>query len=379
MISILVTGDFCPINRIEDVVLKGDFSALLNDFFPIIQNADLAITNLECPLTDSRELISKTGPALKASPRAAELLNQAGFNLVTLANNHIMDFGLDGLHSTLKVLESNNISYVGAGNIRRDANRPFQTKIKGKSIAIINIAENEFSTTNGDYPGANPLSLVSNYHTIKETKSNNDLVFVIYHGGNEEYNLPSPRLKETLRFFVEAGASAVVAHHSHRYSGFEIYKDTPIFYGLGNFLFDYKDNKGIEWQHGIALLIKIESDNTSFEIIPISQCDSETLGVRMLKDTEKQAVTDKIEELNSIIADDLKLEMNFQSFIRIKKKQYQHFLEPHTINFLHGLMGRGYIPSLLSKEKRKLYLNLIRCESHRDVILRILEDENRHS
>ena len=262
MISILFTGDFCPINRVEDVILMGDFLALSNDFLPIIQSADLAITNLECPITDSQMIISKTGPALKASPRAAEFLNQAGFNLVTLANNHIMDFGLDGLHSTLKVLESNNISYVGAGNTLRDANRSFQTKIKGKSIAIINIAENEFSTTHGDYPGANPLSLVSNYHTINEAKSNNDFVIVIYHGGNEEYNLPSPRLKETLRFYVEAGASTVVAHHSHRYSGYEIYKDSPIFYGLGNFLFDYKDNTGIEWQHGIALLIKIESDET---------------------------------------------------------------------------------------------------------------------
>ena len=100
MISILFTGDFCPINRVEDVILMGDFLALSNDFLPIIQSADLAITNLECPITDSQMIISKTGPALKASPRAAEFLNQAGFNLVTLANNHIMDFGQRDRKST---------------------------------------------------------------------------------------------------------------------------------------------------------------------------------------------------------------------------------------------------------------------------------------
>lgn len=379
MIKITITGDLCPINRTETLVKNKQYKDIFHDLQPILQNSDLSITNLECPLTQHKNPSSKTGPALKAQLETIEVLKIGNFKLATLANNHIMDFGHKGLFDTMQILAENEINFVGAGKSLDEARKPFIANIKDKSIAVLNIAENEFSTTKGDYPGTNPLSIIQNFQCIKKAKSENDIVIVIYHGGNEEYNLPSPRVKETLRFFVDAGADAVVLHHTHRYSGYETYKNSPIFYGIGNFLFDHEQNLGDEWQQGMAITLVFSENITSFEIHPISQYDGKVEGVRLLCGDEKKQVLDKISKLNSIIADDNLLKSNFIDFVRLKRKQYQHFIEPHSIRILHGLMGRGYIPSLLSKFKRKLYLNLIRCESHRDVLIEILENENRHS
>ena len=379
MIKITITGDLCPINKTETLVKNKQYRDIFHDVQPILQNSDLSVTNLECPLTQHENPISKTGPALKAKPETIEVLKIGNFKLATLANNHIMDLGQKGLFDTMQILTENKISYVGAGKSLTESRKPFVTNIQNKSIAILNFAENEFSTTHGDCPGTNPLSLIQNFNDIKKAKSANDIVILIYHGGNEEYNLPSPRIKETFRFFVDAGADAVISHHTHRYSGYEIYKNAPIFYGVGNFLFDDKQNKGFEWQQGLAITLVFSEQKTSFEINPISHYDGNVDGVRLLNGIEKKQVLDKISYLNSIIADEDLLNTNFLDFVKLKEKQYQHFIEPHSNCILHGLMGRGYIPSLLSKYKRKLYLNLIRCESHRDVLIKILENENRNS
>ena len=100
-IKIIVTGDLCPINRNLNFIEKKDYHSVFGGFEKLSQQADLAITNLECPLTHSNTKIEKTGPCIKSDPKAIDALKYADFNLVTLANNHIMDFGSEGLKSTL--------------------------------------------------------------------------------------------------------------------------------------------------------------------------------------------------------------------------------------------------------------------------------------
>jgi len=101
---IVVTGDFCPNFRLENALLtKPDW--VLGDLKDIIACSDLAILNLECPLTSSETPIIKTGPALKANLKFGRIIKSLGFNMVTLANNHIMDFGEKGLEDTLKNLD----------------------------------------------------------------------------------------------------------------------------------------------------------------------------------------------------------------------------------------------------------------------------------
>ena len=102
MIEIVVTGDLCPINRVEELVLNQNYDLIFNNTLQILSKADLAITNLECPLVNDAVRIPKIGPALKANIKTIEALSYANIKLVAMANNHIMDFGVEGLKSTFK-------------------------------------------------------------------------------------------------------------------------------------------------------------------------------------------------------------------------------------------------------------------------------------
>lgn len=373
--QILITGDFYGGKRIENLLLRKDYDQIFNDFLPIIRKADIAITNLEAPLLNSGQPIEKTGPVIKAVPETIEAIKYAGFNLLTLANNHIMDYGAEGLQSTLNLSENKDIATVGAGENIEKAAQTYFKEVNGIIIAIINIAENEWSTTNGNNPGAHPLNPVANYYKIKEAREKSDFVIVIVHGGHEMYHLPSPRMKETYRFFADSGADAVVGHHTHCYSGYELYNEKPIFYSLGNFLFESSTQKSDSWHTGFAVLLSLsKAKNVSFELIPYRQSNP-YVGVNLLKD--KQPFNDKIAKLNSIIQDDVLLIKEFNSFIKKElAKTYKAFLEPISMKPIRLLQKIGVLPSLLNKKKKRLYLNLIRCEAHRDVVTKLLHNDS---
>ncbi len=371
--NILITGDFCPVNRINELASSGNNRLLFNDFLPQLLNSGMVVTNLECPLTDSDSKIRKSGPSLKGSVMTAGLLADSGFNLVTLANNHIMDFGPSGMFSTIAACRSKGIGYVGVGATIDEARKIFYTVLGDVKIAVLNFSENEFSTTHNNSPGSNPLDPISNYSDIKQAKSEADYVIVIVHGGHEFYNLPSPRIKSTLRFFADAGADAVVQHHAHCHSGYEIYNGIPIFYGLGNFLFDIPEKRDSTWNLGYAVEL-IPGSDPSFRIIPYQQCNGE-VGVKLLGGEQLNAFLENIKVMNEIIADDEALGIEFGRYCARVKKMYLSFLEPHSLQLLHVLQSRKFFPSFLSRKKRTLYSNLIRCESHRDVLIYLLDQD----
>ncbi len=370
---ILVTGDFYGGGRVEDMVIKCHYDEIFNDFIPVIREADIAITNLESPLTHSLRAISKTGPAIKSDPALLKALKFAGFNLLTLANNHIMDYGNEGLEETLAHCRNGNMKWVGAGMNYSEASSTCYLQVNGKSIAIINIAENEWSTTAGVHPGAHPLNPVANFYTIQEARKHAGFVLLIVHGGHELYSLPSPRMKETYRFFIDAGADAVIGHHTHYCSGYEYYRDKPIFYSLGNFIFDRPEKRDEKWEQGFAVIINHNGSKTDYELVPYCQSAGKP-GIYKLTGADRNKFFENIERLNNIIGDDNKLEESFQVFKKKVGKMYRAFIEPHNLRYLHVFQSRGWLPSFLTKRKKNLLLNLSRCESHREVMVSILND-----
>lgn len=373
-IKVLITGDFYGGNRIENLILNESYDKIFNEFLPVIQDSNIAITNLESALTNSINSISKTGPAIKSHPKTIEALKNAGFNLVTLANNHIMDFGEPGLTDTLNLCKKNRINTVGAGLNANEAKSTFYIEINEKRLAFLNIAENEWSTTQGNEPGANALNPVTNFYAIQEAREKADFVFVIIHGGHETYNLPSPRMKETYRFFIDTGSDAVIGHHTHCYSGYEIYAGKPIFYSLGNFIFDSANKREPAWYEGFAVQFIIKSGEMTFKIIPYFQNRTKP-GLELLNEEYNNKFNHKLEKLNEFIQDDAGLEISFKEHIKKVKKSYSAFLEPHSNKYLFALQNRKILPSLLSQRKRLFLQNLLRCEAHRDVILYILNQK----
>ena len=370
MINLTFTGDFAPNKSLLDEVHTNYFSNLM----PFLENADLNITNLECPIIEEASKADKYGPSLATDARAIPLLQQGKFHLVTLANNHIMDHGSKGLSSTFNKLEAASISYVGAGNNYQHATLPFIYSKNNIKIGILNVAENEFSNTTDENPGAPPLDLIDNANAIKVLKNQVDLVIVIVHGGAELHEYPSPRFKKTLRFMADQGANLVVAHHTHKYNGFEVYKGVPIFYGLGNFVFPRHSLNDRNWSLGVVLDITINKDlSISFNTIPFLQ-NYIHYGIKVLKDEELRQFRIDEELKNKIILDDKALSNEYELFYKKVEKQYLHFLQPYTSKYLHKLYSLGIIPSFLKNEKKRLlYLNLIRCEAHRDIILKLLK------
>lgn len=372
MIKILVTGDFCPINRIGPLNKTGDYKAIFNDFLSVLDGNDLNITNLECPLHNGKAAIGKTGPCLKADESMAKILTNGHFNLATLANNHIMDFGELGLKSTIEACKRENVSTVGAGFNLQEAQRVFYKTIKHKVLAVINITENEWSTTTGNTPGTNPLNPVINYYDIKEARSKADLVILIVHGGHEGYYLPSPRIVETCRFFIDAGADIVVGHHTHCFSGYEKYKGGFIFYSLGNFIFDWENYRDSDWNYGYAVKFFFDGKGITFNVIPYKQCDKNP-GIFLLNDSEKQDFNDKLNSLNYTLSEDALLNKEWSNFSKKMRESYLINFENCNSRIYKSLRHRRLIPGFLSKKKKMLLLNLIRCESHRDLSIECLK------
>jgi poly-gamma-glutamate synthesis protein (capsule biosynthesis protein) len=368
MIQIGFTGDFCPWLRVEKAFQKDNWQPLLDSVRPFFLQNDLNVLDLECPLTTVNTKISKTGPHIKAHPETAAILNDLNCELVATANNHFKDYGWEGMKETYDSLQKHNIQWFGSGANFNEASKTFYWESNDTKIAFINVAENEWTTTYDDNPGCHPIDLVNVYNQIQEANQKADFVIVIAHGGHEHYELPSPRMKKWYRFFVDSGADAVVGHHTHIVSGYEVYKEAPIFYSLGNFCFDWEGLQNKPWNKGMLVRLIIEKNKSiKFELDFVSQ-NNENPGVYLFSESEKQAMLLHLENLNAIIGDDDKLDSAFTNYATSWKPIMNTWIQPYK-KIMASLYKKGLLPSIITKKKKLLYTNLIRCESHRDILL----------
>ena len=203
--KVLVAGDICPQRRVKELFEQGDYESVLGAVKPIITQADYAIVNFECPVCygDEKPII-KCGPNLRCSEQGIEAVKWAGFKCVTLANNHFLDFGEKGVSNTISACKANGIDTVGGGINLSEASGILYKAIGNDTLAIINCCEHEFSIATNTSAGSNPLNPIEQYYAIKEARKMADFVLVIVHGGHEMYQLPSPRMQETYRFFIDA-------------------------------------------------------------------------------------------------------------------------------------------------------------------------------
>lgn len=369
-IKIFISGDFAPRHRAYEVIKNKDFSLLFGDVLPYIKQADISITNLESPLIDEGNPIPKTGPNLKSPTDSIEALKYAGFDMVTLANNHMMDFGVEGLNSTISICKKNSIRCIGAGPNITEASKVCYIDKKGKTIAFINCCENEWSTTDGDKPGCNPLNEVNIYYQIQEAKANADYVILIIHGGHETYELPSPRMKQLYRWFIDLGVDAVIGHHTHCYSGSEIYKGKPIVYSLGNFIFD-SNIRDASWNYGAFAILSLSDDEIKVELCPFEQCNKK-VGVFLLSTNDTDVWRKTNAEKTKLINDDILLSDEFDAFCKNNERQYRSYLEPNRNKYILAAKNRGLIKRTVRGGKALLYLNIIRAEAHRDILINLL-------
>jgi poly-gamma-glutamate synthesis protein (capsule biosynthesis protein) len=183
--TIVIGGDIYPGERYSDVFAAGDAESIFNDLLPEFEQADFSVVNLECPLIERRTPILKSGRALGARKECIRGVSALGVDLVNLANNHIMDHGEQGLQSTLNVCQSEGIATVGAGKNLQEAAGQYSVDVKGIRLAVMSIAEHEFSIATDTSCGAAPLDIIENAQSIRKIKGEVDYLILLFHGGNE--------------------------------------------------------------------------------------------------------------------------------------------------------------------------------------------------
>lgn len=375
--KILFTGDYCPIGRTESFLKDENYTDLFNGFNKINETVDYSVVNFECTLTLSNNKIIKTGPCLKSENlNAMKALKYAGFNMLTLANNHIQDYGNKGVIDTIISAKRLKFDTVGAGSEQASAASPLIKTIQGLKIGFVNIAENEFCAAKTSLAGANTFNLIENSHVIEDLKKKVDKIILIYHGGREHYQLPTPRQRKRLRHFIDVGVDAIVAHHTHCISGFEYYKNKPIVYSLGNFIFDYKKKyqKGL-WTEGISVILSLENEFKINQVIPHFQGRTNDSSLQLMTGAERHRVLKKVTELSEIIVDDSKFMQSWNDYLKTQENFYLSSIYVRNL-YLRALFMKGILPiSLLKSKHSRLMLNLIRCETHREISEAILENQ----
>ncbi len=375
MIDILVGGDVCPSGAILEMFREGNAEGIFGSLRDEIEAADLFIVNLECPLIARQTPILKVGPVLGADEGCVRGLVASRVSALNLANNHIFDHGISGLRETLTAAEKAGLGVVGAGLDLQAAQAPLIRTVKGQRVVIYAMAEREFSIAGRRTPGANPLDLISLVETIRRHKQEG-IFIALLHGGAEFYGYPSPGLRRRCRFMIDMGADAVVCCHTHCPLPWELYKDRPIIYGLGNLIFEAPPGSSPEWHKGYLAKLSVRDGRVSFAPIPYDQFKDQP-GARKMDPGAGEGFLDDMRIKGDRIKDDAFVESRWAEFCRSK-----------TDSYLAGLFGynrlmRKLQPLLLrSLHSKKDILragHLVQCETHQEVLATIFEDFRRRS
>jgi poly-gamma-glutamate synthesis protein (capsule biosynthesis protein) len=199
-VQLIIGGDLVPTQSNIDLFSNGDTNTLFGEELLSLWNAsDLRIFNLEVPITDKIDPITKYGPHLIAPTSTIKGIKALNPTLITMANNHILDQGSQGLKSTEDILNRNDIPFIGAGNNLNEANKPYVIQRDGLKIGVYACAEHEFSIATENTPGANPFDPLESLDHIAALKAKCDYVIVLHHGGKEHYRYPSPYLQKVCR------------------------------------------------------------------------------------------------------------------------------------------------------------------------------------
>ncbi len=241
--------------------------SLASEVQQALERADLIVANLEGPITDSTEEIGGKG-CMKSAPETVEILRSWGVNVVSLANNHIFDYGWRGFQQTRDLLGQAGIAYLGAGRNLTQACRPVIRHVKGLKVAFLAYSWEFIQTTcaGADTFGCAPLDTELIIRQVTELRDQVDVVIVLPHWGYCDYIMPTPFEMDLTKRLTDAGATAIVGGHSHAVQGVVCLNGRFVAYNLGDFAFGENRLRGVvttisrrpsEGRRGIVLTLKI--------------------------------------------------------------------------------------------------------------------------
>lgn len=293
----------------------------------LLKKGDVIFGNLEESITDKTDSLIDINHGgkyvLKNKTKAFEGIKYAGFNLLNLANNHILDYYDKGLYDTIDLLDKNSIAHAGAGKNLEEARKPAIVEKKGLKVGMLSYTD----MSEVIYKGSPPISFIAGknkagvvpreYDFIKEDieklRKNVDILIVSLHWGKEESFDVLPEQRDFAKRILENGADIILGHHPHQFQGIEIYKGKPIVYSMGNFIFDQNDPEN---QEGFILNLEYTDKKLSaFTAVPIRTKD------------KTQVVLPKGQSADSLLKREMDLSLKLDSKCEIKEDKLVYILD----------------------------------------------------
>lgn len=269
-LTLILVGDIMLDRGVEYMIKKegkGDFKFPFLKIANFLKEADILFGNLEGPISAKGE---KAGSiySFRNDPEAIEGLVFAGFNILSVAANHLFDYGREAMEDTFSRLKNAGINYVGGGFNEMEAFSPRIEIIDSTKIAFLAFTNlgSEYWVAKGERSGISWLEKERMEKEIKKAKEQADLVITSFHYGEEYYLEPTEFQVLISRAAIEAGADLVIGHHPHVVQKIEKYQEGYIAYSLGNFVFDQGFSK--ETMKGLILKVLIKNNELE-EVIPI--------------------------------------------------------------------------------------------------------------
>jgi poly-gamma-glutamate synthesis protein (capsule biosynthesis protein) len=295
------------VNAVGDVMLAGRWAPILrqkgynhpfNGVRKELAAGDINLANLESPIATSGQEYTGKKFRFRAEPQVAKALRGAGFNLVTLANNHSMDFGAEALAETLQHLGANGISWIGAGENLSEARKMALFTIKGKKVAFLaySLTQPIEFFARQDRPGTAPGYEKLVTADITSARGLADYVIVSFHWGKEAAGTVQHYQRTAAHSAIEAGADVIIGHHPHVLQGVERYKSGIIFYSLGNFTFASKSTTA---DVSAIIRLKFTDGLREAEILPLDVLHKRVgFQPQLLTGTKGAAVIGKLNKLS---------------------------------------------------------------------------------
>lgn len=376
MSKILIFGDICPTLDTKAAFDRGDRQAVFGEVLPAIEEADLVIGNLECAVTDSPRPIKKTGPILHTNTQSLKTLKD--FDALSLANNHIRDCGDEGVMTAIETCRKMGITTFGAGKDIIFSREPKIIEKDSLKIGLMSFAEKEFNYATDKRPGASFLDPYYDFDRIRQFRTSVDYLIILYHGGIEYFQYPTPELRRKCRKMVECGANLVCCQHSHCIGTIEEYQNSSIVYGQGNSVFGYRKND-VSWNRGLIIEVDIQPQmephvpkaHVSYKAIVAS--DS---GLKWMDPLTAKELDRELKEREN--ASDEIIEEAWDKFCRdLGKIHLPLFLGwPRLLIAINRRINNALIKMLYGRFASNVTHNLIRCDAHREVIEHLLSSQN---
>jgi len=339
-----------------------------------MHESDLRCLNFEGAIALGEPVTIKGTAYLPQSIDSPAWCEKNGFNVISLANNHMVDYGQEALADTINAFKSSIIT--GAGDWE-EAYQVKKVELNGLKIGFIALAQCEFGILNDNWSdrslrGCAWINHSSVNSLIRDVKPGLDYLFIIAHTGVEYCAIPLPEWRDRYKELIDLGADAVIGGHPHVPQGWEVYKDKPIFYSLGNFFFDVNSGKEY-WNNGLSVMLRIDKQgNLAYQVINTVKVNDE---IRI--DTSKQ-----IQDHNELICRKLVDQEEYMTEVNKLCLDLWPSFEHTMLRALNSerstLKFKNIIKYLLNtvkgrKVEYRYILNFLRCESARFVMVRAIK------